>query len=320
MNIYDFDKTIYDGDSSVDFFKYCIKRNKKVLLTLPYILWGMILYYLNIKEKEYFKSCFFSFVKYFDNIDKEVMNFWKINKNKIKKLYKENHDSTDIIISASPEFLLKPISKIEDFKLIGSKVDKKTGKFTGKNCYGKEKVVRLKEIGVLKCNKFYSDSLSDTPVKNISKHSFIVKKDNLIEWDNYKPSFISKLKHFIFDRHFITFIFIGIINVFNGVWIALLYSNFIENSILAYILGFLTSLCISYILNSLLNFKEKLSFTNLYRFAISNIPNFIIQVLTVFIFIDLLKCQKLISYFISAVIAVPITYILVKTKVFKKSI
>ena len=35
MNIYDFDKTIYDGDSSIDFLLFEIKRNKKVFLTLP---------------------------------------------------------------------------------------------------------------------------------------------------------------------------------------------------------------------------------------------------------------------------------------------
>ena len=27
-NIYDFDKTIYDGDSTVDFFLFCLKREK----------------------------------------------------------------------------------------------------------------------------------------------------------------------------------------------------------------------------------------------------------------------------------------------------
>lgn len=26
MNVYDFDETIYDGDSTVDFYKYCLRR------------------------------------------------------------------------------------------------------------------------------------------------------------------------------------------------------------------------------------------------------------------------------------------------------
>ena len=33
MNIYDFDKTIYDGDSSIDFYKFCVKKNKLMILT-----------------------------------------------------------------------------------------------------------------------------------------------------------------------------------------------------------------------------------------------------------------------------------------------
>ena len=30
MNVYDFDKTIYDGDSSVDFYKFSLKRHPKL--------------------------------------------------------------------------------------------------------------------------------------------------------------------------------------------------------------------------------------------------------------------------------------------------
>ena len=59
--------------------------------------------------------------------------------------YLDKKNNTDIIISASPEFLLKPVSKKLKFKLIATKVDKKRGLFLGKNCYGKEKVKRWKK-------------------------------------------------------------------------------------------------------------------------------------------------------------------------------
>ena len=81
----------------------------------------------------------------------------------------------------------------------------------------------------------------------------------------------------------------------------------------------MTSLIISYILNSVLNFKENLSWKNLYKFAINNIPNFVIQILSVIVLIDLLELPKIISYAISAIIAVPITFILVKINVFTKA-
>lgn len=316
INVYDFDDTIYDGDSSVEFFKYALKKNKKVLLTIPSILFAFALYMLKIKEKEYFKSKFFSFVKYFDNVENEVESFWKKNYSKIKDFYLKQHKDTDIIISASPDFLLKPVAKKYKFKLIASNVSIKTGKFE-KNCYGEEKVKRLNEYGYKKCNKFYSDSLSDTPLKNIAKESFIVKGNDIIKWNNYKESTKKKIIKFFFDRDFVVFLFIGIINVFNGVVISLLYSNFFDD-ITSYILGFITSMTISYILNSYLNFKESLSFNKYYKFSISNIPNFIIQITSLILLLKGINIPKIVSYFISACIAVPITYLLVKINVFRK--
>lgn len=317
MNIYDFDNTIYEGDSSVDFFKFCLKRNKKVLLYIPSISLALILYLIKIKEKEYLKSKVFRIVRLFDNIDEIVKAFWKEHDKNIKEFYLKQKKESDIIISASPYFLLKPVSLKYGFKLIASNVDKKTGKFLDKNCYGEEKVKELNKIGINDCEKFYSDSLSDTPLSNIAKESFIVKGKELTKWEDYKVKGLKKIKKTFLNRDFITFIFIGFINAFNGVWIAYVYSLMIKNPIIAYVFGFLTSLCISYLLNSLLNFKVKLSINKFIKFAINNIPNFIIQVLSVVILIDLLDLPKLISFIVSAVIAVPITFVLVKLNVFK---
>lgn len=35
MNVYDFDGTIYDGDSSVDFFLYALKRMPSLIRYAP---------------------------------------------------------------------------------------------------------------------------------------------------------------------------------------------------------------------------------------------------------------------------------------------
>ena len=313
MNIYDFDKTIYDGDSSIDFFKYSLRRNKAIIWDLFPIGISFCLYLIKIKEKEYFKSSFFRFLKRIE-VDSYVKDFWQKNDEKIKAFYQKSHKDNDIVISASPEFLLKPMAKKYKFKLIATKMDKKTGQIVGKNCYGVEKINRLKAEQITKINNFYTDSLSDTPCLEIAQKGFIVKNNELIPWQDYHEK-NSLLKIFL-NRDFITFLFIGGINVFNGVWIAFVYSLFIKNAILAYILGFLTSLCIAYLLNSLLNFKAKLSIKKFITFVISNIPNFIIQVLSVFLFIQILAYPKIIAYMISAVVAVPITFILVKLNVF----
>ena len=130
INAYDFDKTIYDGDSTIDFYIYCLKRKKSIIFLLPIQIFAMVLYILKIKDKEYFKEKFFIFLKKIPDVDLYVRDFWKKNIKKIKKWYLNQKEQTDVIISASPEFLLKPLKKkLKIDKIIATKVNKKTGKF-----------------------------------------------------------------------------------------------------------------------------------------------------------------------------------------------
>ena len=110
--------------------------------------------------------------------------FWNIHKYNIKAFYYETQQEDDVIISASPYFLLEPIIKELGIKhLMASNVDKFTGKYSGINCHGKEKVRRFYEVwpdGVI--DDFYSDSLSDSPLAEISKTAYMVKGHDLFPW------------------------------------------------------------------------------------------------------------------------------------------
>lgn len=185
MNVYDFDKTIYVDDSTVDFFLFCLKNHKKTLLSLPKTGMVGLIYLLGLCDKTTFKQAFFGFLKKVEDADLVVEDFWKQYHRKIKPWYLEKKLPTDIIISASPEFLLGPVCR--DVKLIASRVDLKTGAFLGKNCFGPEKVRRLHEEfpGVI-INEFYSDSLSDTPLAMLAEKAFIVQENRLIPWADYK--------------------------------------------------------------------------------------------------------------------------------------
>ena len=176
MNVYDFDGTIYDGDSTVDFYLYCIRRNPGVLFALPKQAFGTLLYMLKKIDKTKFKEYFFSFLSRVDAMDL-VEDFWDINDKKIFDWYMNQKEETDIIISASPEFLLKPIcSRLGIKHLLASRVNDKTGVFQGKNCRGEEKVVRLREAyGECSIEQFYSDSRSDLPLALLAKEAFLVK-------------------------------------------------------------------------------------------------------------------------------------------------
>ncbi len=185
INAYDFDKTIYDGDSSIDFYLYCLKKKPSIAIFIPIQIWGMVLYSLKIRKKEYMKEKFFSILNRIGKIDEYVTDFWKINDKKIKKWYLNQKQKTDVIISASPEFLLKPLEDILEIdKVIATKVNKKTGKFESKNCHDYEKIVRYKQIyGDKKIKAFYTDSVkADRAMLEYAEEGYIVKKNNVYKW------------------------------------------------------------------------------------------------------------------------------------------
>lgn len=184
MNIYDFDETIYDSDSTKDFYFYCLKKYPKILLSVPMMAWTFFLYILGVKTKTQFKEKMYKFLKYCD-IQKDITDFWNINIDKIKPFYKNQQQKDDVIISASPEFLLAPICKTLKINyLMASVVDEHTGKYSGINCHGEEKVRRYREMfGDTKIHEFYSDSYSDAPLAKISEKAFIVKGNRLLDWD-----------------------------------------------------------------------------------------------------------------------------------------
>ena len=110
-----------------------------------------------------------------------------VNEKKIKNWYSNQKNEKDVVISASPEWLLKPITDKLEINLIATKVDKKTGRFDSLNCYGNEKVKRFKEkFPNGEIENFYSDHHSDTPMFLISKNAWIVKGEKIEKWTDGK--------------------------------------------------------------------------------------------------------------------------------------
>lgn len=186
MNVYDFDGTIYHGDSSVDFFLFALKRKPALIQFLPTQSMGFVLYSLKRIGKTELKERFFSFLSAVD-VEKQVEVFWDLNQHKIFKWYLEQQRPDDIIISASPEFLLKPICRrLGVNRLIASRVDTGTGKFIGDNCRGEEKVRRfVSEYHVTQIDKFYSDSCVDLPLAQIADRAFLIKNGTVTEWKGH---------------------------------------------------------------------------------------------------------------------------------------
>ena len=183
MNVYDFDKTIYDGDSTIDFYIFCLKKFPQIVMCLPAQLVAMFKYKLKIINKTKMKEEFYCFFSHVPDLNFEIKRFWDENGYKIKDWYTKKRKESDVIISASPEILLKEIcNRIGVKYLIASNVDE-TGKYVGANCYGKEKVLRyFEQFPNEIIEEFYSDSYSDEPLAKISKKSFLVSKNSVKKW------------------------------------------------------------------------------------------------------------------------------------------
>lgn len=311
MNVYDFDDTIYDGDSTVDFYKFCLKKKPSIIFSFPFIT--AIGFLIGFVPKLKFKEKFYKFLTRFNDIDALLDEFWTTHIKNVKQWYYDRQKEDDVIISASPEFLLEPaMKKLGINSMMASLVDKHTGKYTGENCHGEEKVLRYRKVyGDTEIAEFYSDSLSDTPLAEISEKAYVITGENTVLWQEYKMPVIKKLIKSVFAPEFILFVIIGLINTLNTVWISAVAELVIPPNV-AFIIGYIASLVIGYILNSKVNFKKKLSFVRLFKFAISYIPNFIIQNVIVFLTYNVLHIPSIISYAIAAILGIPITFLCVK--------
>ncbi len=184
MNVYDFDETIYDGDSTVDFVRYSMVKRPKCLICLPKIAFTGLLYVLHIVDKLTFKKTLYSYFRYIDDMDDLVKEYVEKHIMNIKKWYYDQQQEDDVVISASPLFIVKAFcDKIGIKNCMASNVDPYTGRYDGNNCWGEEKVKRFyARYPQGKIDNFYSDSYSDDPLAKLAKKAFIVKGNDIKKW------------------------------------------------------------------------------------------------------------------------------------------
>lgn len=184
MNVYDFDDTIYRGDSTIDFYFFCLRKQPSIIRYLPQQTIACLLYAVKQINTEKFKESFFCFLPAIRDPENMIDAFWNQNFHKIKSWYLEKLQEADLVISASPFFLICPACKrLGISEPIATCMEIKTGKIHGANCKGQEKVRRLQEqYGHVQIEAFFSDSLSDSPLANIAQNAYLVRNDEIIQW------------------------------------------------------------------------------------------------------------------------------------------
>ena len=190
--MFDFDGTITTKDTLFDFITFTYGRSGLIKCLLLNV-WNLFLYIAKLRSNERAKEKLLLTMIKGTNVrlfEKQCMKY-SLNRvpqiiNSTTKEIIEKHKAAGdklIIVSASPEDWISPWAKENGFaKIVATQLEKKdcllTGKFASRNCYGNEKVNRLKEIF---CNRekvylsAYSDSNSDRPMLDYADFGILIK-------------------------------------------------------------------------------------------------------------------------------------------------
>ncbi len=177
MNGYDFDQTIYDGNSFVDFYFYCLLRRPYIVLLLPYQLIVSFLYCIHLLDRKQYKQAFHRYLFFLYDKEKLVNRFWQTHIRKIKPWYLKQKKSDDVIISASPRFFLQRACDLLAIKnLIATEMDIRNGQIIGENCVQENKVKMFQQMfgNEIRLVNFYSDSKKDIPMMHLAEHAYFV--------------------------------------------------------------------------------------------------------------------------------------------------
>ena len=183
MNAFDFDNTIYDGESAIDLFWFCIREDKKMRRHIPLVIADLVLYKLGLagidKVCRDIETVCQAIVRNRDRFEEKVAEFWEINGCKLKKQFLDMIQPDDIIITASPQFIIDGIrDKLNTRNVVSSVVNINNGKVEFL-CYRDNKVKRFNELYGGRIDRFYTDSKNDLPLIAISDKAFLVKNNRI---------------------------------------------------------------------------------------------------------------------------------------------
>lgn len=190
--LFDFDGTITTKDTLFDFIRFTYGRSGLVKCLLLNV-WNLSLYAAKLRSNERAKEIMLATMikgtssAVFEELCKRysMERVPQIIKENTKEIIEKHltDGETLLIVSASPENWIRPWAIKNGFtEVIATKLEERdgalTGKFASRNCYGEEKVNRLKEFFTDRQQVYitaYGDSNGDKPMLNYANHGVLIK-------------------------------------------------------------------------------------------------------------------------------------------------
>ena len=184
MNVYDFDNTIYKGESAIDFFIYFIKYDPKLLLYTPKVLTALIKYKMRKisidQALNEYGTIVEEYIRKTENFDEHIKKFWDKNLKKIKPFYSKIRKDDDVILSAGFDVVLSEMGKRINIKnIIATETDPNEFRIIN-FCFRENKVKAFfKHYPDTRIENFYTDSLNDQPIIDIAQNAYLVKGNRI---------------------------------------------------------------------------------------------------------------------------------------------
>ncbi len=184
MNVYDFDNTIYSGESVIDFFFYFMKRDLRLVAYLPKVFVALLKYKarkITIDQalNEY-GALVENYCRGIDDLQGEIVKFWDTHLCKIKPFYAYIRKDDDVILSAGFDIVLEEMGKRMNIKnIISTETDRDEFRIIN-FCFRENKVKMFKKYypdAVIE--NFYTDSLNDQPIIDIARNAYLVKGNKI---------------------------------------------------------------------------------------------------------------------------------------------
>lgn len=182
MRAFDFDNTIYKGESVFHFYLFSIKYNFSVIKYIPIVLYNLVKYKLGKTTMEDLqqavKKYANDYLNSFDNKEKMIIDFWDAHIKNIKSWYQPRED--DIIITASFNLIMDELCKRMGVKTcICSVVNPDTLAVEYLNFRDNKSKTFLRLYKNSRIDEFYTDNMVDKPMIDIAERAFLVKGNKI---------------------------------------------------------------------------------------------------------------------------------------------
>jgi len=185
ITVFDFDKTLTDKDTLFGFYRSVADKDRFFYPKRFLLLIAGVFYKTGLINNSTLKRVGISLFlkgKSFEELEVAARQYAnKIELNNVYITHYLNSDDEKWIVSASPEIYLKYVFPGEN--VVGTTLRYHSGKVRGLevNMFGQEKKRFLIDKGIGKISEFFTDSLTDKPLMDISEKVYIINQGHIYQ-------------------------------------------------------------------------------------------------------------------------------------------